>query len=488
LTRLCPLLACLSLAAAARAQGPHDLAAADVARLREPQHARYLALPHVADKKALDQWDAVLRFWANSLSREAELVAPARVAPGLWRLDLRDYGWRAETWEKLADLDPWYTVKVVTEKVKVTKYIDHKGGDCYNPETGRTIKNLAAGRYSYEVVESKGRAAGAATGPWVPAAPFAALAKATGSQIPVARLDWWLSVAAVANDTGAGYYDWLGVGKKEADFDDLGGVDAKKARALQKEIGALVSRSTVTLNNRGLERVPAITGYKWKSRDYLKSTDAKNALRLLDGDIQEDASEQYLTLPNGLFAFALFNGKGERQDAAPDTIASDGKAPGTDRRVRNGISCVRCHAEGIRPINDWARKVYQPPFTLEDRVYEESKRKRAKYLSDLQEQVEEDQQRYARALKKVNGLTPAKNAEAVAAAWADYVERDRALADVALELGMDKAALLASLKAEAKATTLDPVLAALAQGLEVRVEHLEELVPLLYEVYTRHKP
>jgi hypothetical protein len=475
-----------------RAEGPHEIAAKDLPGVRpaDRPYQRYLDLRYLTDEKALLRWDAVLRFWEASTSREADFVPPARVTAWLWRVDLRDNRWAVEVWEKLAALDPWYTQKQVTLTggKKVTKYVDHPGGDCYNPETKRTIKNLARGRYSFEVEEGGSKVVKAAAGFWVPKEAFAYLSTETRSQLPVVRLDWFLSRIAVASDDGAGYYDFLGVGNDEADFLALGGVDVQKARDLRKEIGALVSRSDVTLNNRALERYQGITGAFWRSRDFDKNTDVKNALRLLDDDIQEAANEEYIETSLGMYAFGLFDAKKKRQNAAPDSIASDGKAPGTDRRVKAGISCVRCHVEGIRPIKDWARAVYQPPFALEDKLFAEQKRKRAKYLSDLQGQVAEDQARYARALKKINGLTPAANAEAVAKAFADYTERDRSLAGVAAELGLDKDRLLAALKARARQETLDPVLAALVQGLDVRVEHLEELVPLLYEVYGEYTP
>lgn len=490
---------CLLFAANLHAQAPNDAvlrAREDVARVRADRQpsTRYLCLPHVADKKELAQWDAVLAYWSNSLSREADIVRPRQVSPGLWRVDIGDYRWPVETWEKLAETEPYFTVRLAAVEAKavrkITKVIDHKGGDCINPATGNLVKNLAPGRYSYEVdapVEASGKVK-AAFGPWVEAKAALALADACQSQVPIVRLDWWLAEVTTGNDRGTGYYDWLALGKKEADWHALIGADIDKARALQREIGALVSRSTVTLNNRALERFDAISGPYWRSRDYAKNTDVKNALRLLDGDIAEDASEQYGSLPNRLWAFWLQDAKGNRADAAPDNIASDGKATGTDRRVRVGLSCVRCHAEGIRPINDWARKVYQPPFALEDRVYEETKRKRSKYLSDLAEAVEDDQARYAKVLRKVNGLTPADNAKAVADAYANYAERDRDLAAVALELGIDAKVLLAALKAEAARTTLDPVLAGLVQGVDIRVEHLEEVVPLIYEIAGRNKP
>lgn len=477
-----PLLSAQSPSAAVEA------AHADLARVREDRrpYTRYLSLHHVSDRKELEQWHAVLCFWANSLSRESEIVAPRRIAANLWRIDLGDYRWDAKVWEKLAVVEPYFTAKIIVDVRTITKIIDHKGGDCIHPGTGKTLKNLAPGRYSYEVPDGNGKVK-AALAPWLPAKDHAALSLACQSQVPLVRLDWFLHEIAVPNDRGTGYYDWLSLGNKEADFQALIGADVKKARELRKEVRAIVARSTVTLNDRAMGRVPTLTGIYWFTQDFAASTEKKNTLRVLDPDFDPDASEQYGTLPNGLFAFWLQNGKGERQDTAPDNIASDGQSRGTDRRVRTGLSCVRCHLEGIRPINDWARKVYTPPFSLEDRDYEESKKKRSQYLSDLTGKIKRDQTDYAEALKATNGLTSAANAKAVADLWDHYAERDRTLADVAGELGTTAEALTTALKAEAKAGQLDPVLAGLVQGVEVRAEHIEEVFALLNEILAKHK-
>ncbi|QEL18521.1 hypothetical protein [Limnoglobus roseus] len=476
----------LALSAPAGAQTPAaavDAAALDAARVRsaESRYVRYLSLYDVADPKELTRWDQLLRFWANSLSREVDLTPPTRVTPNLWRVDLRDYGWDAKVWEKLADTEPYFLVKltaaVTTPATTERKY--WPGG--VNSTDG---KHYDAGWY--DVVTPAKAAAKVAFGPQVDGPRALTLAAYTGSAVPVVKLNWWITEATRANDRGTGYYSWLGLGAKEADFLKLVGADVKEAQRLRREIGAIVSRSPVTLNNRGLERFDAISGPYWRSRDYARNNAEKNALRLLDGDIQEDASEQYGSLPNRLFAFWLQNNKGERQDTAPDNIASDGKSTGTDRRVAAGMNCVRCHVEGIRPINDWARKVYSPPFSLDDRDDREQRRKRSKYLSDLVDQTADDNARYAKVLTKTNGLTAAANAKLVGDLWDQWVERDRSLADVAREIGADPGRLTAALKAEAKRTQLDPILAGLVQGVDARLEHVEELVPLLHEILGRH--
>jgi hypothetical protein len=439
---------------------------------RQPQ-ARYLSLFH-KEVKSLAEWEQVLGFWANSLSQEVELVRPVRVAPGLYRVFLDDYGWKREVWEKLLDApEPYFHVRaLVNEIVTVTE--ERAEQRWINDYQGRGYWQQIKVPVKKEVAKQVEKVASA---PWLDARDIADLIARTQSQVPIVRADWWVFQTGIAAGRKAGYYDWLGLGKKEADFQGLIGADVKLARKLRKESAAIVARSSVTLNNRSMARVPTLTGAYWFTQDYLASADAKNPLRLLDGDAKPDASEQFGSLPNGLFAFWLQDGAGNRQDTAPDTIASDGKSRGTDRRVHAGVSCVRCHL-GIHPIDDWARKVYRPPFELDSPDYATRKRLRSLYLSDLAAQIRRDQEDYAAVLKELNGLTPAATGQALADAWDDYAERDRTLEDVAREAGVEPKAFAELLRAEAGAgRKLDPVLAGLLQGAPVRAEHLEEIFP-----------
>lgn len=485
-------------AAVVHAQTPSkavEAAAVDVAKLRPTDAVRmrymYIPIDDVkekidANRKFLDEWHAVLSFWVNSLSRESELVPPKRILPNLWRVDMGDYRWATDTWERLSEVpEPYFSVSLITVvEAKPARTVREwwKGG--INPADG---KHYDAGWYNavYPAVEASKKVK-AAVAPWIDAKAGLALQTACGTSVPIVRADWWLAQTVVSLDRKAGYYDWLALGKKEADFQALIGADPKKAEQLRKLSIALVGRSGVTLQARSLERTPSLTGYYWTSQDYAKSTAEKNPLRLLKGDITPDASEQIGTLPNGLLAGWLQDGKGARQDVAPDFIASDNKASGNDKRVHSGL-CWRCHSEGVRPINDWARKVYQPPFALEDSLdYERTKELRSKYLGDLQKLIKRDQDEYTATIKSVNGLTPAENSKAFAAAYDWHVERDLSLADVCVELGLDQKVLVAALKAEARTTKLDPILAGLVQGVDVRREMFEEVIPLLYDLVGKH--
>ena len=496
------IVAVLSLVGSAIAGSPADAvraATADLVRVPPDArpHVRYFSAYH-ADAEQRKEFAAVLSFWCNSLSREPDIVRPVECGPGLWRVDIRDYGWSRATWEKLATEDPYFHVlgeRAVEalaefEEVKVTERLFHPGGRFKFPNGKIEDTDTKEGWYTTTYTKRVQKAAvvpGKKTdipqpALWLPAKEYGALAVALGSNLPIVRADWWIYQTAMQKDRVAGYYDWLGLGKAEKDFQELIGADVKLAQKVRKEIAATVARSGVTLNNRSMERFATLTGAYWRTHDYKSSTFKQNTLRLLDGDTEPprgDASEQYGSLPNELFAFWLQDAKGERQDAAPDFIASDGHATSTDRRVHIGVSCVRCHSPGIQPIGDWMRSVYRGPVQLASPDYEKLRRLRQLYLSDLDGHIRGDQQRYAAALLKCNGLTSQANAATFSRVWERYADTDLDAAAMAAEIGCTEADLVKSLKAQTK---IDPVLAGLlaTPPVGVRREHWHETYSIMY--------
>ena len=172
------LLMALLLVASASAAGPAEAitsAAKDLAsQPEESRHAiRYLT-DHAVPEKQRGNFERVLRFHLNSLSREAELVNPVIVAPDVYRIHLDEYGIDPATWEKLRFSEPYFTVRV--EK-KVNGKI-------------RTVR---------------------ATAPHLPAGDMAYLIRETGSAVPIVRADWFWSQTVVQEQRRAGYYDFLGL-------------------------------------------------------------------------------------------------------------------------------------------------------------------------------------------------------------------------------------------------------------------------------------
>lgn len=524
-----PLLALISLAASALA-GPAEAvsaAAADVARLPAElrQSVRYLSL-HAVPVKERPEFLKVLSFHVNSLSRESDLVLPAVVSPDVIRVNMADYLWERSVWEKLASLDPYFHANITEVEATVIApvvqaagiegvqfYRDGEGNGLIEvsradlqPGTTVWVRRRRGGSIERVTVpgaqqnraaqrdEKKTGKTTLAHAPWLPGAAIAALALACNSDSPIVDARWFIYRTAMETGRdGSGYYSFLSLGKKEKDFQELVGVDVKAAKRVRKEMAASIARSGVTLNNRGIEWYASITGDYWRTQDFKTSTFKQNTLRLLAGDAEPpggDASEQYGTLPNGLYAFWLQNAEGERQDSAPDFIASDGMATGTDRRVSAGLSCIRCHVEGIRPLNDWIRRVYSGPVQLASSDYETLKRLRRLYLSDLDGQVKRSQRNYAEVLKKLNGLTPEANARAYAKVWDSYFETDLGVEEVAVELATTPEALTKALKAYASRGSADPILTGLLANppAVIRREHFEEVYATAQTILRSNNP
>jgi hypothetical protein len=235
------------------------------------------------------------------------------------------------------------------------------------------------------------------------------------------------------------YYDFLNLGKSLKDFENLVFADSEKAVKASGEDKGIVVSSTVARNNRTLIRAPTFTkGYIWYSHDTLTSVgDRQYVQKILNEDF--DATEDIGTLPNGLQAYFVTNGKGERQDAAPTDIAVDNLA--VDRTVRPGRSCMICHGEGIKPIDDEIRTLTKKLKNKEQinlLITNRKDRYRIESLfgGDLDQQIIDDQNLYAKAVARVNGLKPEVNAKLYGEIYDNYAEHLLTPEVVARELGL----------------------------------------------------
>lgn len=470
MNRVFPLWSILVLAVEVAQAAPPDalaIATADARTLPKEvaYRQRYLDLSHLPpEQRAV--YAKALSFHVNSLSRESDIV-PLRIVGGgaVLALDLADYAqwdksyqeqrsFRA-VWERLGTLvaDNYYRVEILTT------FSD-----------GKKVRQIAPA-------------------PWLPLPMTLELERLTWSKAAVIRGDWFLWYTSIQKDRVVGYYDFLGLGNKEADFQRLGGVHEAEADQLHKVVAASVARSGVAIHNRGIERTPSLTGGYWKTRDYKTSEDRQNVLRVLRGDTKPpkgDASEQYLVLPNGLFAYGLFDANGNRQDVVPQDIALDHKSPSNDRNIYGGIvSCTRCHVEGLRPIDDFVRGLFRNPLELRSPDYDKLKQLRQQYFSDLPGQLAADNAVFAARVRQCNGLSVRENAGVYSEAWSHYLDEPVTPDRAAAELGVSEAEFTAKVTAYARTNPLfDPVVAGYAASPPVpaRREHWQEVYSQLWGI------
>jgi len=437
------------------------------------KHYRYLSLHNIAPKDRRETFQ-VLSAHLNSLSQAPDIIEHTLVNGWLVRINTRDYnGVFAKTWENLEAFEPYWHQVAITETETLWE-----GGVW--PANG---KEYAKGAFRYPKKKKE-----SVFGPWLTRNPrekqmLEAIVAKTGSQVPLVTAEWFICQTAIQADRGnAGYADFLGF-KDEKEFMRLIGFVVKGVNpAFLKEIRERVATSGVTLQPRGIAALDKIGGRYWYTLDVRTPKDKSNPLRILNNQLQYNASEQYGSLPNGMWAMGLFKGTldangnaekdvGGRVDSAPDFIASDSTAPYNDRRVHMYLSCIRCHTEGgLQDVKGWVRSTINfPPNLLFGGDEDTVRDLRQAYARKLEPKLAEDRLRYANALHEASGLTPQKFASGLGRIWQQYAEAPVTLERASRDFGMTPAAFQKRLRdyadlEKAKTRTapgqIDPVVSA----------------------------
>lgn len=427
-------------------------------------YIRYLSLGEMPEDAVADM-AKILSGHVNALSTTQGIV-PAFIVLDtggkLLRLNIRDYHWSVDLWESLAAVDPYFHLKI-----EWPGGVWSGDGKDYAPGAFRV--NALAPWLS----EGKGEEA---------KANLAALVLATESQVPIVRGDWFLNQTAIQQDRKPGYYDFLGV-KDTKTFEALAGFDAKIAALSGRVDREAVAISGVTTQPRAIVRVEGVRPI-WKSFDFRKAVDKKNPLRILGPDIEKDfdATEQFALLKNGFWATALFNGKGDRQDFAPQFIARDTLSKSNDPSVHVNMSCIRCHTEGgLQTVAGWTRK---PGFAVQSPDEEKLRELREQYYSNLSRLLDRDRGVYADAVKEATGWTTKEWSAKYSGEWERYedarVDLDWAARDLHTTPKNLKEIIEAMLKApiQGRNGNVDLVVAAFARGEAVGIRTWEEAYPL----------
>ena len=218
------------------------------------------------------------------------------------------------------------------------------------------------------------------------------------TDVPSVHIDWFLATAS----TPPLYHDLLSLPLTDRELETRLEVDV--ARNLINAPGVRVLRagfnnSGVSNNNRVVERHTSRYGAYWKSYDFAGSIGAQNIFTH-PLNFTHDGGEAIFNLPNGLQGYYLVNASSFRLDEAPINIVSNPAA--SDPTVRNGLSCIGCHTEGMKTFEDQVRSVIEsntnPPYNKAQalRLYVEK--------SDMDARVSEDMERYREALEETGGV------------------------------------------------------------------------------------
>ena len=217
-------------------------------------------------------------------------------------------------------------------------------------------------------------------------------------EIPVVHVDWFLATASLPP-----LYDAI-LDLPETDRALEERLEVNVAGNLRNAPGTRVwragfSESGVSTNNRVVERHVSRYGAYWKSYDFSGSVGNQNIFThpLF---FRHDGGEVVFNLPNGLQAYYLADASGHQLDEAPINIVSNPAA--SDPTVRNGLSCIGCHTEGMKTFKDEVRSVIQQAANPQ---YDKAHALRLYPIESVMDAyIEKDTQRYKQALERAGGV------------------------------------------------------------------------------------
>ena len=318
--------------------------------------ARYFTLTHLYNAgespEALDAYKIALSKLVNSLSWGFDVINPQPIdqQETIFYIDLRHYEWdvRNEAWTQIEREYP-YSIE-------------------FDPETQAGLHEKLTN-----------------------------LRTEMDCEVPFVHVDWFLANASLPPL----YHDILDLPETDRELEQQ--LEVNVTRNITSAPGVRVWRagfndSGVSNNNRVVERHTSRYGAYWKSYDFAGSVGQQNIFTH-PLTFRHDGGEVVFNLPNGLQAYYISDASGNRIDEAPTTIVSNPAA--SNPAVRNGLSCMGCHTEGMKTFEDEVRAVIlkDPEGPVRDqglRLYVEQ--------SVMDGLLEEDTERYREALKETGGV------------------------------------------------------------------------------------
>ena len=215
--------------------------------------------------------------------------------------------------------------------------------------------------------------------------------------VPHIHVDWFIANASLPPL----YHDILDLPETDLELEEQLGVDV--ADNIINAPGRLVWRagfqeSGVSSHNRVVERHSSLYGAYWKSYDFAGSAGRKD-INIFPTSFDHDGGEVVFSLPNGLQAYYLSDAQGNRLDVAPTEIVSNPAA--SDPAVKNGLSCIGCHDQGMKAFTDTVRQaIEQTPNPLYDKEHALRLYAGQTVMDTF---IQQDGQRYQTALHQTGG-------------------------------------------------------------------------------------
>jgi serine/threonine-protein kinase len=412
---------------------------------------RYFSLANIANDPATGEADlrlyrAALSKVINSLTWESTVVLPKPIdtQKTLFAIDVSDLGWdRRNLWDEVLKQYPY--------------------GLTHKYDSDAKVQNLAT-----------------------------AVAKATGTEVPCVRADWFIVNAS----RPPLYHTMLDLPKDVADLEKGLNVDIPTAFEKSEMVRAAFLTSGVSKQNRLIERIATRYGAYWKSYDFDKKLQqgAGDLLHFPLGPVFKDnpfpkqafkqaGGEIVFNLPNGLQGYLLVNAKGGRIDEAPVNIVEDPDQTSGTSVIVNGLSCMHCHTTGMK------RPTSEDVLRTRSAVTGDALAKLQKLHPDtptMEKFYRKDEVRFLVALDKATGSflrTPAEKGKAVQEFKEPIGEVTRryfgevSLDEAARELGIDNPQALK--RVVAQSSRLQRLgLAPLADGTAIKRDGWEAPLPV----------
>ena len=319
--------------------------------------ARYFTMTHLYNAgettEALLAYRRALSKLVNSLSWGREIIKPQPIDPQgtIFYIDLRDYEWEIGT-NRWTLIEAEYPYNVDFDAPTQTALREK-------------LTNLRA---------------------------------ELNCDVPFVHVDWFLANASLPPL----YHEILDLPLTDRELETR--LEVNVVENIRNAPGRRVWRagfndSGVSNHNRVVERHLSRYGAYWKSYDFAGSVGRQNIFTH-PLSFTHDGGEIIFNLPNGLQAYYLADAGGNRLDAAPINIVRNPAA--SDPTVRNGLSCIGCHTEGMKVFEDKVRGVVEqnttPPFDKDRalRLYVEK--------VEMDSLVAEDTDRFRVALEKTGDV------------------------------------------------------------------------------------
>ena len=216
-------------------------------------------------------------------------------------------------------------------------------------------------------------------------------------EVPFVHVDWFLANASLPPL----YHDILDLPETDRELEQR--LEVNVARNIEIAPGFRVWRagfndSGVSNHNRVVERHTSRYGAYWKSYDFAGSVDQQNIFEY-PLNFRHDGGEVVFNLPNGLQGYYISDASGTRINEAPTTIVSNPAA--SNPAVRNGLSCIGCHTEGMKTFEDEVRSVL---LKFPDGLVKDQGLRLYVAQAEMDALVAEDTERYRAALEATGGI------------------------------------------------------------------------------------